>query len=251
MKPLFDWAYGQSFALWVVFSIASNVFFVGASVVGCWLLGRIFPQRRLFSAPQPLTPHDKWLAAIATLLNSCVSIVGWLLWKAGWITVTFPGPARTLLDLALLLFIMDFGMYALHWMVHATWIYPLVHRTHHTHESMNPLSLFVLNPFEVIGFGGLLIVALMLFPISAEATGCYLTLNLIFGTIGHAGVEPVPGRWMKLPGLRLLGTSTFHAQHHADPMHNFGFYTLVWDRLFGTIHPDYDRRISAGETAAM
>ena len=134
-------------------------------------------------------------------------------------------------------------MYSLHWLVHARWIYPLVHRTHHTHESTNPLSLFVLNPFEVLGFGGLLVGALMIFPLSATAVGGYLTLNLVFGTVGHAGVEPLPDRWMRHPALRFLGTSTFHAQHHADPRHNFGFYTVIWDRLFGTIHPGYEERV--------
>ena len=56
----------------------------------CALLGRSFPERRLFHAPQPLTLRDKWLAVLATILNAAVSVAGWLLWKAGWITITFP-----------------------------------------------------------------------------------------------------------------------------------------------------------------
>ena len=135
---------------------------------------------------------------------------------------------------------MDAGMYGLHWMVHHRRLFPLIHRTHHTHEATNPLSLFVLNPCEVLGFGALLILALMLFPLSAYAIFIYLTLNLAFGTVGHAGVEPFPRRWLRLPFLRQVGTSTFHGLHHAEPEHNFGFYTVVWDRLFGTIHPEYD-----------
>lgn len=43
------------------------------------------------------------------------------------------------------------------------------------------------------------------------------------------------GRWGRWWGLRHVGTSTFHAGHHQDAGHNFGFYTLVWDRLFGTL----------------
>jgi hypothetical protein len=26
---------------------------------------------------------------------------------------------------------------------------------------------------------------------------------------------------------------------HQDITHNYGFYTLIWDRLFGTLRPDY------------
>ena len=63
-----------------------------------------------------------------------------------------------------------------------------------------------------------------------------------FGTLGHSGVEPFPRSWPRIPLLRLLGTSTFHAEHHEEPAHNFGFYTLIWDQLFGTLDPAYRRR---------
>ena len=41
------------------------------------------------------------------------------------------------------------------------------------------------------------------------------------------------------PLLRDIGGSTFHARHHQDLRCNFGFYTLIWDRLFGTLRKDY------------
>ena len=63
----------------------------------------------------------------------------------------------------------------------------------------------------------------------------YLGLNLAFGTLGHVGVEPYPAAWFRWPVLRDLGSSTFHAGHHQDLAVNFGFYTTLWDRLFGTL----------------
>ncbi|MFI8459213.1 hypothetical protein [Kitasatospora sp. NPDC085464] len=39
--------------------------------------------------------------------------------------------------------------------------------------------------------------------------------------------------WVTLPA--------FHVGHHVDPSVNLGFYTTVWDRLFGTVDPAYDR----------
>ena len=39
-------------------------------------------------------------------------------------------------------------------------------------------------------------------------------LNLIFGTLGHVGVEPFPKSWARWRLLRQIGTSTFHAEHH-------------------------------------
>ena len=84
-----------------------------------------------------------------------------------------------------------------------------------------------------------MIVFLMLYDMSPVALVSYLTLNVVFGTLGHCGVEPFPQVMSRIPLLRLIGTSTFHAEHHEDHRHNFGFYTLIWDQLFGTLEPNY------------
>ncbi len=175
------------------------------------------------------------LACLAVLLNSLVAVAGWLLWKAGWIRITHPGWARTLLDVAIFVGAMDFGMYVFHRLAHHRWIYPWVHATHHTHVSVNSISLFVLNPFEVLGFGSLMLAVMMLVPLSGTGVLIYLVLNLVFGTLGHAGVEPFPESWKRRLLLREMGSSSFHAGHHRTPTTNFGFYTLIWDRLFGTL----------------
>ena len=47
-------------------------------------------------------------------------------------------------------------------------------------------------------------------------------------------------RWARTPVLRQIGSSSFHARHHQDLGGNFGFYTLLWDRLFGTLAPGYE-----------
>jgi len=243
LHAIFHWFHDQSFGSWVLFSILSNFVIAGSSIAGCWWVQRQFRSRAIFEHPQPLKEHDAALALGCILLNSCVSIAGWVLWKSGWITLTFPGVLRTVFDLAVLLVYMDAGMYVTHLLVHHPALFGIVHQTHHAHVSTNPLSLFVLNPLEVFGFGGLMISALVLFPLSAIAVVLYLNLNILFGTLGHAGVEPFPAGWFANRFVRQIGTSTFHGQHHANPRFNFGFYTVIWDRLFGTIHPDYDRAV--------
>jgi len=47
-------------------------------------------------------------------------------------------------------------------------------------------------------------------------------LNILFGTLGQVL-------------LREIGSSSFHAGHHRAPTNHFGFYTLIGDRLFGTL----------------
>jgi sterol desaturase/sphingolipid hydroxylase (fatty acid hydroxylase superfamily) len=163
-----------------------------------------------------------------------VSVAGWALWRGGFIVIRTGSSLRAAIDALLLLLMMDLAMYVLHRVAHLRWLYPFVHATHHRFDRPRPLTLFVLNPAEVLGFGGLWLVVLVLYSPSWTGVLAYLTLNVAFGTIGHLGVEPLPEPLLGAPLLRHLGTSTFHADHHQDPDHNFGFYTDLWDRLFRT-----------------
>jgi len=135
---------------------------------------------------------------------------------------------------------MDLGMYVLHRVAHSRWFYP-VHRLHHEYDRPWALTLFVVHPLETLGFGLLWLAVVVLYGPCWLGLCLYMAANLAAGTLGHLGVEPFSARWSRLPLLREVGTSTFHAQHHLDGQYNFGFYTLLWDRLFGTLWPGYDR----------
>ena len=98
-----------------------------------------------------------------------------------------------------------------------------------------------------MAFGGLWLAVIAIYDATWAGMSVYLALNVLFGLVGHLGVEPLPARWLGIPGLNLLTTSTFHAGHHDGEHSNFGFYTLIWDRLFGTLAPDYaDRFMGLG-----
>ncbi len=225
--------------LWV--TLANIGMFAAALLGGEWLLRRN-RDHRVSPVPDPISRMEIVLATVCVILNSAVAVVGVVLWKAGLIQLR-PfgeyGVLTVLLDSVVLFFAMDLAMYVFHRVAHLPILYPLLHQTHHRYENPRPLTLFVLNPFEVLGFGALWIIVLVLYHSSIEGILIYLTFNLIFGLVGHLGVEPMPGDWVKLPVLRYISTSTFHAEHHMDKGHNFGFYTLIWDRLFGTLSPDY------------
>lgn len=232
-----------------VFSVAANLVIFAGSVGLCGLLGKIFRGRRIFDRWEPLRPVEVLAAVGAVVFNTGVSVVGWALWKQGFLSVSEKGWAMGVVDCVVMLCFMDFGMYFLHRLVHHDRVYPLFHRFHHRHETTNPISLFVLHPVEVLGFGFLMIAFLWVYPISVGGLVGYLTLNVLWGTLGHSGVEPFPGWVRRVPLVALLGTSTFHAEHHEHPRFNFGFYTLVWDRIFGTLDPEYAdrfRRASLG-----
>jgi sterol desaturase/sphingolipid hydroxylase (fatty acid hydroxylase superfamily) len=111
-----------------------------------------------------------------------------------------------------------------------------------------PLTLFMLNPAENLAFGALWLFVIWVYPASWFGMSVYLVLNVLFGTMGHLGVEPLPAWFARTPIVRYVAGSTFHARHHQDLDSNFGFYTLIWDRLFGTLRKDYFETV--GQTPA-
>jgi sterol desaturase/sphingolipid hydroxylase (fatty acid hydroxylase superfamily) len=223
--------------LWAVLENLIILFIV--LLMGRFLVHR-YQNHRVTQAPEPLTSVEIGFAASCVFLNTVVTITGVLLWQSGIIHVRFNANIlMTIADTVILFFAMDFAMYQFHRIAHHPRLYPVIHLTHHRFENPRPLTLFVLNPFETLGFGTLWLLVLAVYPAAWLSIILYLTLNIVFGLVGHLGVEPMPNQWINLPLVRYISTSTFHAEHHVDKAHNYGFYTLIWDRLFGTLSPDY------------
>jgi sterol desaturase/sphingolipid hydroxylase (fatty acid hydroxylase superfamily) len=245
-QSLFEWFFARSLGEWIVFSLLGNILIFLASVGLCQWLWTHFQKQPLIAAQKPISRRDIGMSVVAVVLNSAVAVLGFVMWKAGLIRLTQPGWLRTLLDVLLFLLAMDLGMYVFHRIAHLPLLFELLHAPHHLHVRTNALSLFVLHPAEVLGFGALMIAVMMLLPLSGVAVLVYLALNVLWGTLGHAGVEPLPRALFRLPVLGALGSGTFHAQHHHNPSRNFGFYTVLWDRLFGSIDPDYPQWLRSG-----
>jgi sterol desaturase/sphingolipid hydroxylase (fatty acid hydroxylase superfamily) len=220
--------------------LAKNVLVLLLAVaLGEWLVRR-FSHRRVAPEAFALQREEVVLAVACVLLNTVVTFTGLLLWREGWIRFRLDWGPRVLVDFGVLVGVMDLGMYLLHRTAHAPLLYGWLHAPHHRYERARPLTLFVLSPLEVLGFGALWLAVCGAYESSWAAMLLYLVFNTLWGLLGHLGVEPFPDGWVRWPIVRVVATTTFHARHHLDPVHHFGFYTLVWDRLFGTLAPDYE-----------
>ena len=227
----------ESVALWVL--AENTLIFIASLVIGHFAV-KIFKAHAITATPPPIIALEIVLAISCVILNSLITWIGVILWREGIVQLR---PADNFLaivaDFVVLFFAMDFAMYAFHRVAHHPLLYPLIHDTHRRFDNPRPLTLFVLNPFETLGFGALWLVVISIYHSTFAGMILYLTLNVAFGLMGHLGVEPFPRRWLELPLIRFISTSTFHAEHHQDRHHNYGFYTVIWDRLFGTLSPDY------------
>ncbi len=241
MELILAWTRNRTFVEAASLSLLVNVVvFLLALFVGEAIL-RLWRKQKVADPPLPLSRSEVALAAACVVLNSVVMLAGWLLFVRGIVNVDAdPSPLRWLVDLVILTIVMDLAMYVTHRAAHHPIAFKYVHGIHHVYDKPRPLTLFVLHPIEVLGFGGLWIAVLCTHAFSLGGMLLYLTLNTTFGVVGHIGVEPLPRTWGKL--VRLVGTSTFHARHHQDPTSNYGFYTTVWDRLFKTLGKTYDEK---------
>jgi sterol desaturase/sphingolipid hydroxylase (fatty acid hydroxylase superfamily) len=224
----------------LVLLLENLVIFALVILIGNWLVRR-YSFRPVATPPEPVTRAEVTVALANVLLNTAVTIAGWQLWLHGVIRFRTDTGVGVVIDTLVLLLLMDLLMYCLHRLAHVRPIYSLAHQFHHRYEKVRPLTLFALNPVENIGFGLLWLAVICVYPASWAGMSAYLILNVVFGAVGHLGVEPVPSALGQKPVMRYIAGSSFHAQHHQDVGYNYGFYTLIWDRLFGTLRPDYNQ----------
>jgi sterol desaturase/sphingolipid hydroxylase (fatty acid hydroxylase superfamily) len=246
MNALLDWIAQLPAGRAIFWLFLENLLVLLLTVALGELLVRAFATRRTTPPPPPLSRNEILLAALCVLMNTLVTIAGWWLWRRGVITVRRDTGPRSWVDVLVLLMAMDFSMYLTHRAAHWEPVFRILHAPHHRYDHPRPLNLFVLHPFEVLGFGALWLAVMWLYPASWLGICVYLALNLLFGLVGHLGVEPFPRAWARGWIVRHVGTSTFHAEHHARRQYNFGFYTLIWDRLFRTLDPHYAEEFTRG-----
>ncbi|MGE8533037.1 MULTISPECIES: sterol desaturase family protein [unclassified Chryseobacterium] len=220
-----------SWPQWIIFSLIINGFLYLFSIGLYVFIEKTCRKSQLQEKKHPVTRSDFYLSLFTIICNSFVMLLGVFLWKNGWIVLgETQSVVRIIAEVAALLLLMDLLMYFFHYGAHLPFIYKILHRKHHEHVSTNFLSLFVLHPFETIGFGLMMLALLIGYDFSVISISIYLMLNLIWGTIGHLNREFFPASFDRL----LVGTTRFHNQHHLDESKNFGFYTSIWDRVFGT-----------------
>jgi sterol desaturase/sphingolipid hydroxylase (fatty acid hydroxylase superfamily) len=239
VNAFLDWAFALSPLEALALLVVANVVTFALAVLAGVLAVRVFRRHPVGPPPGPLTRKEIGYTVAGLAVNTGVTVAAWSLWKLGVLVIRRDEGWYVLLDFLALILLMDFGTYVLHRLAHHPWFFR-IHRLHHEYDRPRPLTLFVVHPLETMGFGSLWLAVVVLYGPSWLGLCSYMGANLAAGMLGHLGVEPFPWWWSRVPVLKQIGTSTFHAGHHKEGSYNFGFYTLIWDRLFGTLAPTYD-----------
>jgi sterol desaturase/sphingolipid hydroxylase (fatty acid hydroxylase superfamily) len=149
-----------------------------------------------------------------------------------WSLAEAGGGARTILQTAAAVVVLDAWLYWKHRLLHTRWLFPF-HRAHHVYRDPTAFAGFAVGPLEsLLTFWPVVIWA---HPLAVHWAPLYF--GLVGGFVGlnyylHCGVT---SRLLEavLPRV-LLNTSAFHNRHHANAEVNFGEALTLWDRLCRT-----------------
>lgn len=137
----------------------------------------------------------------------------------------------------------DFWLYWTHRaMHHQKWLWR-IHAHHHRSRVPQPTSSISISIGEKLFFytlGWLLPLAAWSYvaPVTFAGIIAFYSFYFVASSIAHSNVELAshPVRWP----LKALGTATSHAMHHARVTGNYGFFSTMYDRVFGTYWSDSD-----------
>lgn len=184
-----------------------------------------------------------------TVTSLCLALAVAIQWHglSLWPAPGGAGIVWTLTATAGLMLGYDFYYYWAHRLMHwgpfyrwHAWHHRSVAPTVWSSDSQSVPETFLIQSFMVW--------ASLLAPIPPVAFALHRLYDHVNGQLGHAGFEYFADRSTRFPSP--LVCTSYHDTHHARFRWNFGNYTSVWDRLFGTLHPDYDAMVAETEARA-
>lgn len=236
-------------AILIGFYLTTVVLYFALGYSLTWLNQRN-PERRI----QPGRDGSKRRSAeirqsLASMFSACLPVTlglyfqakGWALtpWAFSWWTVA------PLFVLCMILY--DTWFYFMHRLLHTKLLYPL-HALHHKSVAPSIWSTYseeVLDTFLLQGFSAVIVFVVPFPPVILIGQRLFEHFN---GMFGHAGFEYFASSTSRFPSPMLC--TTFHDQHHSGFRYNYGNYFSIWDRVMGTVSPQYDKRVQKFETEA-
>ncbi len=145
-----------------------------------------------------------------------------------------------ILTFPLMFLIHDTYFYWMHRFMHLPYIFKRVHLVHHKSTNPTPWTSYSFHFMESALEAAIIPIIAFTLPVHKSALILFLLLQFIYNVYGHLGFELYPKGFNKHFIGRWINTSVAHNMHHKHFTGNYGLYFLFWDRLMGTLRPDYD-----------
>jgi sterol desaturase/sphingolipid hydroxylase (fatty acid hydroxylase superfamily) len=145
--------------------------------------------------------------------------------------------SNTLPPLVLIFVIYDFFYTLLHWFLHLKSVYGYIHKHHHHQKAPSRANVDAVNvhPVEyVLGeynhlFALYLLTHHLHMPMHIVSAFTFLVIGAFLAGVNHTRYDMVAS----LFGVPVYDSKA-HDVHHRIPQSNYGQYTMLWDRVFGT-----------------
>jgi lathosterol oxidase len=142
----------------------------------------------------------------------------------------------------------DAYFYWMHRLIHHPKLFRTFHLVHHQSTNPSPFAAYAFHPLEAILEAGIFIVFMVTIPVNKFHLLFFFLFQIIYNVYGHLGWELYPKGFSKHPIGKWINTSVNHNMHHQYFKGNYGLYFLFWDRMMGTLRPDYDEKFEEVKT---
>lgn len=148
------------------------------------------------------------------------------------ITTDWALHAPFLVQVALVMFVVEFGQYWMHRLMHNSFVW-WTHAPHHHITQLNAAKGLVGNPLELF-LVSLSVIAI--FDLRKDASFCAFNILGVVSVFAHANVRCNTPRWYGY----IFTTIEAHSLHHSVPYNdtrcNYANSLILIDRVFGTFH---------------
>jgi sterol desaturase/sphingolipid hydroxylase (fatty acid hydroxylase superfamily) len=134
-------------------------------------------------------------------------------------------------QVALVIFLIEFGQYWMHRLMHNYTLFWLTHAPHHHITQLNAMKGAVGNPIELFLIS-LSVVALFDLPVAAEL--CAFNILSVVSTFAHANTRCDPPRWYGFFFTTIQNHSLHHSVAYEDTRCNYANSLILIDRVLGT-----------------
>ena len=144
------------------------------------------------------------------------------------------------LSMVWMFFLHDAYFYWSHRFMHHPKIFKYVHLIHHKSTNPSPWTSYAFHPLEAVIEAFIIVVIAFTIPTHYLAITLYMLFQIMYNVYGHLGFEIMPKKFNKHFVGKWMNTSVAHNMHHHYFNDNYGLWTTIWDRMFGTMNPKYD-----------
>jgi lathosterol oxidase len=150
------------------------------------------------------------------------------------------GTPYLIIAFPLMILMHDTYFYWLHRVMHSPVLFKMFHLVHHKSTNPSPWAAYEFHPLEAVVESLIFVIFLFTIPVHTIHLTFFFVFSLLYNVYGHLGFELYPKGFNKHWLGKWINTSVSHNQHHQYFKGNYGLYFTIWDRLMGTLRPDYD-----------